>query len=140
MKAATTVCSLIGLTMLVGSLWWYRATVRRLRGAIAVTGRCVGLKASSSGKGGTTYRPIVEFVGPSGPVRFTSNVGSSDPEFAVGDAVPVSYLASDPHRALVATYADVVGGPLFVAWFGIFFLGAGLLVTFVLGDTRRFVP
>ena len=87
-----------------------------------VTGTVVDL--DDSGRG---YRPVVEFTAPGhSTVRFTSSLGSSPPEFRVGERVEVRYDPDDLQDARINTYWQTWFLPTLFGLFAGPFLLAGI--------------
>jgi hypothetical protein len=76
--------------------------------------------------------PVVEFTGPSGEKRNISGAMGSSNAPATGTPLPVIYTASD---AMINTFGQMWGAPVFVFCFGLIFVLAGLLVFGVMAQS-----
>jgi hypothetical protein len=102
----------IGLVGLAGCGYWAVRTRAFLARAERAPGTVVDLEPSRS-KDGTTYRPVVDYVLPTGQARtLRSNTGSNPPAFSIGEAVVVLYDPADPADARIDSTFSLWGGPI----------------------------
>ena len=68
----------IGMPLVIAGILWGVFNLIFLLRAKETTGKIVGEKSHRTNRSGTTYSPIVEFIGPDGKtVEFSENLGSS---------------------------------------------------------------
>jgi hypothetical protein len=83
---------------LAGAVWSYVSQKRKTESRTATTGTVVEL-VTQMGHEGHIYCPVVEFSGPTGKIRFTSDFGSRPAGHRVGQVVRVRYDPIDPEQA-----------------------------------------
>src|SRR3990167_6474359 len=99
--------TLTGIGLLVGAFLLFRSTDSFVDRAARAEGTVVDFVKSRSNNS-TTYRPVVQFVGPSGQeVEFTSSSGSSPASYSKGERVEVLYLSADPQSATINGFFDL---------------------------------
>jgi hypothetical protein len=124
----------IGAVSLIVGILLYMSRKRFLRDAISVQGTVTGNVARSSGEGGTTYSPVIQFTTMEGQaLTFTESVGTSPPRHQPGASVKVLYPPGNPQAARMAGWFGLWFLPTFALLFGLGFFGAGVLV-FLLVD------
>jgi hypothetical protein len=117
--------TIIGLGMLLGSLYWYQSIQSFTEEALRTEGTVVELVSSRSDDS-YVYKPVVRFTTDQGELmEFISGTGSNPPGFTVGETVGIFYLASDPQEAMIDDFFSLWGGPLIVAGMGIIFFVIG---------------
>lgn len=85
----------------------------------------------------STY-PEVEFTDQRGEKqRFRGSIGSSPPDYAIGDRVKVWYDPEQPRQALIAEFTELWLAPLVTAGFGLAFLLAGIGSFFLVRSTDK---
>ncbi len=121
-KNAYAFGAVIGTVMVAGSLYWSSQLHAYMESAIRTHGTIVSQKSSYS-DGSTTYAPVIEFRPyKSETIMFTSNIGSSNPSWRVGDDVFVLYDPNNVDDAMMDR-----------GWFNYFFqLLLGLTGAFML--------
>lgn len=143
LKIVRWVFTIVGIGMLLGSLFVYQNTRSFLGKAVEANGRVIGLERSrssstSSTSSSSTYRPVVEFTTASGKrIEFTSSVGSNPPSYREGEAVTVLYLAADPYRARIKSFFSLWFGFMILLGLGLVFAGVGVGMALVQSRSRR---
>ncbi|MDX3775717.1 DUF3592 domain-containing protein [Chromatiaceae bacterium AAb-1] len=130
--------TLVGIGMLIGSLFMYRSTSSFLEEAVKAEGTVVELVRSRSGDS-TTYQPVVQFTAQHGqPIEFISSTGSNPPSYSEGQNVEVLYRAGEPQNARISGFFSLWGGAVILGGIGgVFFLiGAGIILVSLL-KTRK---
>lgn len=119
------VFTLVGLGLVIGSVYSYSHTRSFLAEASTGKGEVVELVRSNSGDS-DTYRPRVVFTTASGEeITFTSTSGSNPPSYSRGEQVDVFYLESQPNKAKVSGFFSLWGLSLISGCIGVVFLGFG---------------
>jgi hypothetical protein len=143
LKIVTRVFSILGIGMLLGSVFVYQNTRSFLAKAVEAQGRVIGLErsrssSSSSTRSSSTYRPVVEFTTASGKrMEFISSVGSNPPSYREGEAVTVLYLAADPYQARIKSFFSLWFGLMILLGLGLVFAGVGLVMGLVQSRSRK---
>lgn len=133
------VFSIVGVGLLVGSLFIFSNTSSFIGRAVEAEGKVVDLERSRpSSSSSTMYRPVVEFTTVTGErIEFTSRVGSSPPSHRVGEAVRVLYHPADPHGARIKSFFQLWFGFLIVFALGLVFAAIGLTMIVVQARGRK---
>lgn len=132
------VFGLVGLAMLVfaGALLFSELAFRHE--AVRVEGKVIDLVSLRGGKGGSTWKPRVEYLDRNGVAhRATGGVASNPPSFEIGDKVEVFYRSEDPDNAHVGGFMQSWFGPLLLGVMGTVFSGVGGGFLFFLWRKRR---
>ena len=141
LKLVSVLFSIIGVGMLVGSLFILSNTRSFIARAAEAPGKVIDLdrsRSSSSSGSSTTYRPVVEFTTATGKhIEFVSSVGSSPPSHSVGEAVTVLYNPADPYSARIKSFSQLWFGFLIVFFLGLVFAVIGLGMVFVRTRGRK---
>jgi hypothetical protein len=107
-----------------------------LKAATVVDGTVVEMIASRGSKGGTTYRPRVEYRTLDGrQITFTRGYSSSPPDFHVGEKVAVAYHP-DTTKARILTFGQRFGFALILGMIG----GALIFGVLAYKIGNKFVP
>ena len=122
----TLIFGLIGLGMLIGCFFAVSSTLS-FRGKSKVgEGVVVELVESRGDKGGTMYKPVVEWTSPDGKKRrFTGSVASSPPSYARGEKAMLRYEPANPESARLDSFME--------NWFAALILGLLGSVFFAVG-------
>ncbi|QIP17430.1 DUF3592 domain-containing protein [Spirosoma aureum] len=129
---------LLGIGLLTGAFFSYRNIRQWLSDTDKATGRVIGLDKRQSvdrfndrDSYSTAYYPVVQFSGPSGQsITFRSSVGSSSPDYQIGESVSVLYDRQNPDSARVDAFMSIWLVPLVLGVLGIVFMIAGLSLSF----------
>jgi hypothetical protein len=126
-KGLSNVFLAIGIALLSTGGWLAWKTFKFKSEAEVAEGTVIGLvehTSSSSTKkrsGGSTWAPVVEYVGPDRQIKtYTSKISSSNP-YSYGDKVKIYYDKSDADHVIM----DGIDGfffALLVGGFGLFFI------------------
>ena len=131
--------SLVGLGMLVGSVFLYESTTAFIATAERAEGTVIELVRNRSSDS-TTYAPIVEFVTAQGrKVEFRSSTSSNPPAYSRGEKVAVLYSPSSPEQAKIDGFFSVWGGTVILAGLGgvFFVIGIGIIAGAVIKRRNR---
>jgi hypothetical protein len=133
-------CLLMGIAMLVPSLYFYKSTSTFLKDAIKTEGTVVALdrtvsKAATNDplgrKTSVSYKPVVNFVTPNGEkVEFFSTLGSNPPMYHKGQKVEVVYTPAEPHNARIYDFFSLWGIALIFGSAGgiLVLIGGGIML------------
>jgi hypothetical protein len=92
----------IGLVMLAVAMYAGRSMAQLEIAGLHAPGKVLELVSRSNGRSGFTYHAVVRFTTASGTsIQFEDGVGTSPPEYHVGDDVQVLYLANAPPSSAV---------------------------------------
>lgn len=127
--------SIVGVTLLVGAIFFYKNTSDFLLSAVSAQGTIIDLVQSKNSEL-VSYPPLVRFIDADGQaVEFTSSTGVSAASYPLGDSVEVLYLPHNVEDAKIKGFFALWGAALLMA-----FLGAGLVligaVVFLFGMLR----
>ena len=139
LKIISVVFSIIGVGMLVGSVFIFSNTSGFIGRAAEADGKVTDLERSRSSSGSSTmYRPVVEFTTATGKrIEFISSVGSSPPSHRVGESVRVLYSPANPESARIKSFFQLWFGFLIVFFLGLVFAAIGLGMIFVRSRGRK---
>jgi hypothetical protein len=143
LKIVRWVFTIVGIGLLLGSLFVYQNTRSFLAQAVEANGTVIGLEHSrssstSSSGSSSTYRPVVEFTTAAGKrIEFTSSVGSNPPSYREGEPVTVLYLAAEPYRAKIKSFFSLWFGLIILLGLGLPFTGVGVGMGLVQSRSRK---
>lgn len=123
----------VGLAALLFGVGWGWQHYQFQHHGVRAEGRVVALVDTDS----STY-PQVEFTTNRGEAqRFRGGIGSSPPDYAVGDKVEVIYDPAQPREAIIASFGELWLAPLALGGFGLVFLLAGIGSFFLVRSSDR---
>jgi hypothetical protein len=133
---AGVLCSGMGLTFVACGLWFFHRTCTFLATAATAWGEVIDLETRRAyGRQGkrsyvySIYHPVVRFPLPDGEmVQFTSQIGSTPPEFQVGQSVKVLYHPAQPQSARIQGFWELWGQATFCAGLGVILLFFGVML------------
>jgi Protein of unknown function (DUF3592) len=137
----------IGIGLLAAGAATFVHTLRFVQGAERATGTVIELSEETDSEGDVTFHPVVRFTTAEGrTVEFVSSSGRSPAPWSVGDRVEVLYDPDDPKDAELSGFFDLWLFPIaftgvgvgFIAAFGVFYPGFGLLAGRVSWPARPF--
>jgi hypothetical protein len=112
-----SVFGLVGLGLLTGAFFALRSEMSFRSGALTAEGTVVDLVTTTGSRGGTLYKPVVEYVDRNDRKhRLTAGVASSPPSYRLGESVTVRYRPEDPRNAELDSFMN--------SWFLTVILGA----------------
>jgi hypothetical protein len=125
---------LVGIILLIGSVFSFTSTKTFLKNSIATNGTIVEVvmeKSTQTQKGHVTYYykyyPKVSFAANDGnEYTFVSNIGSNKSPYSPGQGVKVLYDQKNPQNAKINKFIDIWLGPLLFFIIGLAFLILGL--------------
>jgi hypothetical protein len=127
--------AVIGLGLLIGSIFAFRQTRHFLQSAVPVPGVVIEnvWRESRSANNGTSgsFHPRIRFRTLDGQeISFITNTGSSPPSHRVNDPVTILYDPQEPHHASIKSFAELWLLPTILCGLGIVFcsLGAGAVI------------
>ncbi|MDR0779447.1 MAG: DUF3592 domain-containing protein [Pseudomonadales bacterium] len=126
--------AIIGVGMLVGAVFSYRATSLFLAQAIKTKGAVVELVLSES-RDTRAYQPVVQFASQNGQIiQFVSSTSDSLFNYSRGDIVEVLYDSKNPKNAEINGFFSLWGMVLILGFMGgVFFLiGVGMIFANIL--------
>jgi hypothetical protein len=132
------VFGLLSIGLLTGAFFSYRNTRQWLIDTDKATGRVIGIdkrqsvdRSNDRDRYSTAYYPVVQFSGPAGQsITFRSSVGSSSPDYQVGESVSILYDRQNPDSARVDAFMSIWLVPLVLGALGVVFMIAGFSLTF----------
>lgn len=141
MRFAGLIFVVVGLVMVGVCLYLYNDSRVFMETAVSTQGEVVAFdrRFDSSARNrdrADSYYPVIAFVARnSTKVRFTANVGSNPPAYAVGEQVEVLYDAINPHNARLGGFFALWFGTIMMGFMGVLFSAIGLF-TVVKGIRR----
>ncbi len=121
---------IIGMGMLSGGIFFYAHTAQWVRNSVKTTGTVVDFERSLSDSRSPSirwsYRPLIQFQTETGEqFRFASSLGSNQPQYRIGQSVPVIYDTGNPVRAAIDSFFAVWMGVIVLAGLGAFLTASG---------------
>lgn len=130
------VFSVIGLVLLIGTLFFYQRKQTFLQNADVAEGTVIKKHKYRSSKS-FQYSPVVLFTTKKGEqIEFISSLSSNMSIYHKGDKVKIFYDANDPYNAEINGFLALWLAPLIVGVFGIVFFSIGFSI-FLTGYLRR---
>jgi hypothetical protein len=125
--------SIIGLGLLIASLFIFLNTRSFINSSARATGTVVAHVSVKSSGGDTTYAPVITFRTPDGQtIEFKSQTSSSSRSPAVGQTVEVLYNPRNPQEASVNSFSSLWLLPIILSGLGagFFIIGTTVFVVF----------
>lgn len=119
----------IGLVFLVIAGLIYSGTQSFLSDSMQAQGEVIDLVSGSSGSSSSSRSmyPVVRFESSNGQVvTFQGSVGSSPPDFHVGEVVKVRHRTGNPHDARIESFVQLWLLPVVFGGLGVIFSGIGI--------------
>lgn len=130
--------ALIGLGLLVASVFLYLNTREFINSSARAEGRVIAHAQSKSSDGDPMYAPVISFRTPDGQmVEFKSQTSSSSPSPAVGEAVEVLYNPQRPQEAEVNSFSSLWTLNIILSALGAGFFIIGTIVFMVFRRTGQ---
>lgn len=126
----------VGLAMLLGAAALGIRMHTFLGSAVRTTGTVIALERSRS-NGSVTYRPVVSFDTPGGPIEYRASSSSNPPSYTRGETVTIFYAADKPERAEIDGLFSLWGAPLVIGLMGLVFFGIGAGLTIMTWRGQR---
>ena len=134
MNIAKYVFTIVGLGLLIGSIFAYQNSKSFIEGATTTEGVVTELiRSRSSDSNSDYYKPVFEFMTSKGEtVEIISSTGSNPPSYSEGEKIKILYMPSDPQSAKIDSFTSLWLLPLILAIIGgVFFIIGGLLVIMI---------
>jgi len=130
-KIISTLFSIIGIGLLIASLFIFNHTRNFIKKSSSTTGTVIELlQERSTSSGGSTsyaYYPWIRFETEDGrSIVFKSAVGSNPPSYRVGEEVSVLFDPDNPYNAKINSFFSVWLGFIILSGLGVIFAGIGL--------------
>jgi len=136
---------LVGLGMLVGSIWAYQKDKQFAESAVAAQGTVIDLikkrsrQSDSQGFSSETimYAPVVQFIDQRGQIQLLHATGGSNPPtYRRGEIVTVLYEPDNPEFAVIDNWERYYL-VLFLSGMGLLFTLLGLLALWIAITVKR---
>ena len=115
-----------GFVLLSGAFYLFQQKSSFIKKSNSVYGTVIKSIPLAGNKNGSLYYPYVSFVTNSGKqIEFTSNEGTSLPDYIEGTRVKVLYDPTNPNESEIAGVNGYFVHPSFLVFIGVFFVLMG---------------
>ncbi len=139
-KIVGSIFAPIGLIFLVVGVMIYQGTQSFLSQSKSAEGEVIDLvMGTSNSSGSRSSYPVVRFKSDDGQVvTFQGSMGSSPPDFHVGERVTVRYHVENPHDARIESFVQLWLLPMVFGGLGLIFSSIGISFwAVVLASSRK---
>ena len=144
LKVAGWIITGVAILDLTGAYFLYRHAEHYVQTASRAQGTVTKMVEQHGQESGTTFAPVFQFTDPQGKVHeVQSSIGSSPPDYKVGETVTVLYPPENPEAAVINGFIQVWLWPALLAGFGAVLLALALgmfVVAYILGRVEKKKP